>query len=163
MSALFTIDPGVSGTGWVAWEDGDPVAAGVVETLPGRPWEDRTAFVVRQLATAYTALQERTGVKHPVVVCEMMEFYQTGGGSAPWVTGDLQRILVLSGWFCGRVRVPSSQAVFVRPSEWKGQLPKRVVVQRVTKLLGEKVCKKLRLKSHMWDAAGIGLWYLDRL
>jgi hypothetical protein len=160
---MFTIDPGVSGTGWVAWIDAQPVAAGIVETLPGAPWEARTEKVVKHLSKAYELLIVHTGYPHPMVICEMMEFYQTASGSAPWVTGDLQRILVLAGWFCGQVGVPASRVVFVRPSEWKGQLPKKVVTARVTKLLGKETCDRLRLTSHAWDAAGIGLWYLEKL
>jgi len=160
---MFTIDPGVQGTGWASWVGKTPVAAGIVETAADEGWELRLYDVVTALMAAYRDLQRVSQNDHPAIVCEMMEFYGTGGGSAPWATGDLQRILVLSGWFCGRVHARAEDVVFVRPSEWKGQLPKRVVQQRITALLGEELCDHLEVKSHAWDAIGIGLWRLGKL
>lgn len=163
MRAMFTIDPGVQGTGWSSWVGNVPVAAGILETAASESWEERLYVVVKGLQAAYEALVEASKDPHPEIVCELMEFYGTGSGSAPWATGDLQRILVLSGWFCGRVRARPSNVVFVRPSEWKGQLPKRVVNMRIVKLLGSELCDHLKVRTHAWDAIGIGLWRLGQL
>lgn len=149
---MLSIDPGVSGTGWVSWRDARPLRSGIVETAPGSSWQVRAYRVARALAAEYTQLGPS------LVVCELMEFYGTGSGSAPWATGDLQRILVMSGWFIGLVDAKPRDVVLVRPSEWKGQLPKRVVVDRIKRILTPGVCKRVGFVSHSWDAAGIGLW-----
>lgn len=41
---------------------------------------------------------------------------------------------------------------------WKGQLPKDVVIQRIKKLLGTAACYRLGVKTHAYDAIGIGLY-----
>jgi Holliday junction resolvasome RuvABC endonuclease subunit len=43
------------------------------------------------------------------------------------------------------------------PNEWKGQLPKKIVEDRIKKLL-PGIEKMDGLKTHAWDAVGVGLY-----
>jgi hypothetical protein len=49
----------------------------------------------------------------------------------------------------------------ITPREWKGQLPKTVVISRIIKYLGENY--KDAYKADTWDAVGIGLWKMGVL
>lgn len=49
----------------------------------------------------------------------------------------------------------------VTPQEWKGQLPKSIVRDRIIQRLGKG--QVAGVKTHAWDAIGIGLWRLGKL
>lgn len=56
-----------------------------------------------------------------------------------------------------------------KPSEWKGQVPKLVMIERIKERLSpdESACVKLpkdkKFQTDVWDAVGLGLHYLKRL
>lgn len=54
----------------------------------------------------------------------------------------------------------------VRPAAWKGQVPKKVMVNRILKNLSEeeqKILKKVKDNHNVVDAVGVGLWKTKRL
>lgn len=54
----------------------------------------------------------------------------------------------------------------VRPAQWKGQVPKKVMVNRILKNLSEeerKILKTVKDNHNVVDAVGVGLWKLKRL
>lgn len=50
-------------------------------------------------------------------------------------------------------RVSGVLPVFITPEEWKGQLPKKVVLARLAKAFG----KDRKFRDHEADAVGMGL------
>jgi hypothetical protein len=50
----------------------------------------------------------------------------------------------------------------VKPSQWKGQLPKTIVIDRLRRKLGRKQCDDLGIEKDAWDAVGIGMWAQGR-
>lgn len=95
------------------------------------------------------------------LVCEFPEFQSGAGREMGWRKGDLQKLTFLIGSIYWATR---PQVVFfpVSPSKWKGQLPKSVVEHRVIESLGKETCARLKLRTHAWDAAGIGLWAIKQ-
>jgi hypothetical protein len=95
-----------------------------------------------------------------VVTCEFPE-YQTGASrSMGWMRGDLQKLTYLVGVLS---RMSHDQGAVFEPvpvSQWKGQLPKDIVIDRIQQALGTRACTKLGITTHAWDATGIGLWRL---
>jgi len=91
----------------------------------------------------------------PDIVCEYPSWH---GGPLGWQTGDLQKLVflvgVMAGFFSDNHFTP------VTPKEWKGQLPKSVVVRRLIKRFGTGVTATW--ERDMWDAVGIGLWKLGQ-
>lgn len=74
-----------------------------------------------------------------------------------WKTGSLQKLVFLVGVIAGYL--PEDwRIILVTPSGWKGQLPKDVVIRRMTARYGTAVVKTLNVKTHAWDALGIGEW-----
>ena len=153
---LLAIDPGLQGTGVAIWKgDGTvPMFTAVLHSHQprGADWIDRTD----SLALQVRALVKDHDIRH--VVCEFMEMHQSARAQMMWKTGDFQRTLFLIGTFHGVTKHRSTFKV-VPPSEWKGQLPKSVVITRIRKLFGELTCRRLKIESHAWDAVGIGLWH----
>lgn len=157
---MLSIDPGLTGTGYVVWQwwagsvtPAVPIAAGVLTAPAGH---HSLGVRARVLADRLRVLQGN--VEPWTVVCEFPEYQESSGRSMGWRTGDLQRLTFLIGVIAGRTE---GTFIEVTPHVWKGQLPKSVVQQRVINQLGSDVCEMLNLKTHAWDAAGIGLWAIQ--
>lgn len=74
--------------------------------------------------------------------------------------GSVYRLAFLVGYLVRALEPMESEIVL--PVEWKGQLPKAVVQDRVSRILGKQVCEEQNIRTHAWDAVGIGLWRLGR-
>jgi len=161
---MLSIDPGTQSMGWAFWDTGSrdlacrpPDATGLII-----PWRDphNTDWWDRAVEQANGLLYKiPIPAKRLDVYCEMPVFFAgTVGGMAAAGTGSLQKLCFQVGCVAQAVRGLSCFRHFypVLVNEWKGQLPKEVVIQRIKKLLGEKACKDYR--KDMWDAVGIGLW-----
>lgn len=153
--ALLAIDPGLAGTGWALWiepavEDA-PNKVGVIPPFgPRLDLAERCEHIV--MALPYMAHDS-------IVVCEFPEFQGDTGRMMGWRKGDLQKLTFLVGYIAGRLE--QHRFVGVRPSIWKGQLPKSVVEDRITERLGKAWVTASGVKTHAWDAVGIGLWFKD--
>lgn len=102
---------------------------------------------------------------HKVVVCEIPQVYR---GS----TVNPQSLVTLAyraGYLTGLVR--PTHLVQVKPTQWKGQIPKDIHHEQILRQLevGERLvldqCLKNIPKSkhhNVYDAVGLGLWYLQR-
>jgi hypothetical protein len=158
MRALLAIDPGLQGTGLAFWEDRSKLAPSRVYVIRSKADED---WVLRAEAIAVhlrTSFPPRVGERHLTLACELMEMHGSARARMMW-HGDLQRTLVLIGMMTMVMRQHGADRVrLIPPSEWKGQLPKSVVERRIQSTLGRKVCENLEIKTHGWDAVGIGLW-----
>lgn len=156
MSALMAIDPGLQGTGYAIWNTNKKTAPYRVGVLNGGKgdWQTR----VDRIALAIRKLCREENVDR--IICEMMEHYNTASSQMAWSKGDLQRTMFLIGTLHGVTRKQVPYFRLVTPREWKGQLPKSVTIQRVEKALTAKQCRNLGIKTHAWDAVGIGLWHL---
>lgn len=152
---LMAIDPGLQGTGFAIWERDHPRVpqqVGIVRGGSGKDWMRRVDSIASDIAD----LAENYGIRH--IVCEMMEMHQSARAKMAWA-GDLQRTLILIGTIHGRTWPFCPRFTLTPPSEWKGQLPKAVTIRRVRKCVGKENCMRLDIKTHAWDAVGIGLWY----
>jgi len=103
----------------------------------------------------------------------MSEYHQSSGGRRTAVTGDLQKLTFHIGsllkslsWQCC---VSKHKFHVVSPTRWKGQLPKRVAIKRIQKILMKPNCGVIVesipeiLTDHEWDAIGLGLFLLGML
>ncbi len=92
-----------------------------------------------------------------LVFIEEPLFISTAGGRAVAGRGDLVKLTLLAGSYWGAINSLRMETTFVPVRDWKGQLPKKVVEERIRLLLGKKF-RDLTLLDHEWDAIGIGLW-----
>lgn len=168
---LLAIDPGLNSTGWALFGPRDPrvlsqvpIAAGLVTGK--RKNEDvvtRARLSAAELFTKVSQIVARGAFGSPPlrVISEFPDYQATASRTMGWKTGDLQKLALLVGIYAA-VFTPLPFKLVV-PREWKGQLPKDVVIRRITERLGHHECERLQLRMDAWDAVGIGLWQLDEL
>lgn len=163
MQSLLAIDPGLQGTGLALWQRGRLRATTVI-TVRGRSedWLTRCESIVKAVAV-WTRENDDPLADQRRVVCEMMEHHGSARSSMIWRSGDLQRTLVLVGMLARWGSANRKALVeLVPPSEWKGQLPKHIVEARICKRLGRERVQQLGIRTHAFDAVGIGMWALGR-
>lgn len=147
------VDPGSTGLGWATFlpEYMTVYAAGTHDPS-GSNYLERSynaACWVRKLILSQ-------GVD--TVYCEFPEFFQDARGHAAMVNGSALKLTYNVGQIAMVAMDCNCKFQTFAPTTWKGQLPKDAVEQRIRRYLGEDVCKRLGLRSHAWDAVGIGLF-----
>ncbi len=146
-----TIDPGISGTGYALWTDQwHFLHAGILEAPSNLSWEEKAGNIAQQLDTlAWRRKAWKIFIEYP-------QFMQSKGGLVTARSGALVKLSWFVGVLSGVLTDKEVELVTVR--EWKGQLPKNLVVKRINRIMPGN-----HLKSHMFDAVGIGLYKQGRL
>ena len=159
---MLSIDPGLNGTGVVYWFDGVPQRAAVLRPLVGqvrstlKDDEDSLVARARTLTQLVIAVSKAPSTPHTVVI-EFPEFHESIKGRMARSTGSIDRLSFLIGVMVGQM--PNHWRVMLPlVREWKGQLPKDVVIKRMTQCYGKACVTHLGMKTHAWDALGIGEW-----
>jgi hypothetical protein len=160
---MLGIDPGLSGTGLALFERDaqrlmQPVKTEVFTPKKSSGFIDKSLQIINHILYHYVMPGESLIQVHGV-----MEFpaYQEGASrQMGWKTGDLQKLTYLVGAIAHGV--PWCRLTLVMPRDWKGQLPKEVVMNRLIRDLGAETCQRLEVKTHAWDALGIGQHILGR-
>jgi hypothetical protein len=153
---ILCIDPGSRKAGVALFEtDGLLMTAWLAE---GKDWKDTADSVVDKLPI--------NAARITVVVVEKMQIYNSTplAHANDCVTLSLMagRVTGLfSGWIGDR-----TYAYY--PHQWKGQVPKRIMIERIKKKLTPGETSRIKLpkaagkKLDVWDAVGIGLYHLRK-
>jgi len=165
LERVICVDPGLGGTGWALFESistGDkkleaPVLTGVIEAPRNEKWDNRVWSVCSSfggvLASAMTA---NVVIEFPVL------FSGHAKSQSSAARGDLFKLTYLVGGIAQVARQATGNLpILITPSEWKGQLPKDVVIARIKKAYGKKADEFT--KDHEADAVGMGLALQGRL
>ena len=150
---MLAIDPGINGCGVAEFDNGVLGCAYYVPaTERAQAYSSRRAYDMAAKVMAYR--RESSPLVEGWV--EWPQVYRAGRSK-----GDPNDLLLVAG-VAGALGFNS-----VLPAEWKGQLPKEVVMQRVKAALSyyELGCVELPAKSlqhNVWDAIGIGLFACGR-
>ena|SRR3990167_2051606 len=167
--SLIAIDPGLNSMGWAYWKRTVVISGtrrvvqlggqGNIPTRTGLLKAPRSLELTDRARWLAHALAGELRVEMTLFEFEMVsEFPAWHGGSLGWAAGDLQKLVflvgVLAGYFSQNRFTP------VTPGEWKGQLPKAVVIRRLQKRFGPGATQEW--EKDIWDAVGIGLWKLGK-
>jgi hypothetical protein len=151
-----SIDPGISGTGYAIWQESDwkrcvpPVFCGNMYGR-GLDWEERAYSLTMQVEELVKDHKVHT------VYCEYPQHFESLTGRTAEAGGDIIKLAVLVGMFKGMCQFGNwLDFRLITPNDWKGQLPKPIVEARVCLRL--PTLDKSKIKSHTWDAIGIGLY-----
>lgn len=156
---ILFIDPGLVGTGWAffpeCWvplsalpmpEKGyRPTAWGVLKSNQ-TDWQDKA----HQIAGAFDDILfaqsvGMVGIEFPQVWKHSLR------SQASSDSGDLFKLTYLIGLLAGlSAKYTDIKPTIFHPMDWKGQLPKEVVLRRLLKLCGTK------FNNHVADAVGMG-------
>ena len=152
---VLCIDPGIGGTGVAVFRSitkaksrEDAIPPQYTEVFRGASdssWDDQ----VYHIGSAVAGISEFWKVRHTIM--EFPGLWNTGVSHASAASGDLFKLTFLCGVIAQAVH--GYKPILVSPQQWKGQLPKDVVMRRIG------LCfPTLELKDHMADAVGMGLW-----
>lgn len=165
MPALIAIDPGLGSTGWAYWMEMEkgrarpPDRFGLVTPRRDDEFSEWWESAEDRADDLWKAIEKdlKMGLVDIEAVCEMPIFFSgTSGGVAAAETNSLQKLCFLVGVYA---RMLTSHGVRFSPvtvRDWKGQLPKTVVAQRIIDRIGSRNCRGF--KKDIWDAVGIGLY-----
>jgi len=156
---IWTIDPGLQGTGIAVWEPTTwttrkrPVPPVHTETLrSGSSPAIETKMAV--MTHRVKALLRDWPCKEAYI--EKPAFFQSASGLMTASRQDLTKLTLCAGYIWGWLASEGVTVKFVEVHEWKGQVPKTVMAKRVNKLLRQRVNREW--SEHVYDAVGIGLW-----
>jgi hypothetical protein len=156
---LYTIDPGLSGTGWVEWTPRGKIRrAGVLQ----EKLEDANRWWVRGGLMAAKLINILLPLPHSNVVIEFPMYMESVSGLAA-SKGSTLKLAFLIGCYAEALRKRKCVVQLITPMDWKGQLPKDVVINRVHRFYPKDECEEIGIKSHAYDAVGIGLWIRGKL
>lgn len=146
-----SIDPGLD-AGFALWDEA--TWAQCVAPVRADLWRGRgPAWQARAHSVANRFEAEICAGGCVGAYCEFPTFYDNPGGHMVAKRGDLGKLYYVIGALgqvAERLDVPFE---LISVPEWKGQLPKAVVNNRIVQRIGA-----LDIKSHSWDAVGIGLY-----
>lgn len=155
---LLACDPGFAksnATGCACFFDGKLVAAGAISPKADK-LVDRLEEVVRWMG-------EISFAPHATLVIELPKIYP--GPQQKGDPDDVVLLATLAGMIAGRV--PHGELRLPRPQEWKGNVPKDVMLKRIEGRLepAEKAVLEAAKgkRDAILDACGIGMWALQRL
>lgn len=162
--ALVSIDPGTEETGIALYRAGtldDVDVLRVKRTVGNR--EQRASGMGR---LAIDKARGWLGASSGSFVLEYPQIYRHGAGAEVDPDDVLALVLVL-GHVWGTFHGLNGHTIdLVRPATWKGQVPKRIMNNRIVNTLTsaerQLVHDKVRSNHNALDAVGIGLWALRR-
>lgn len=162
MTALISIDPGTEETGIALYRGGTLVDVDVLRVKRSVGAREPRASVMGRLV-----VERAREWKEPFrFVLEYPQVYKHGPGAEVDPDDVLALVLVL-GHVWGTFRgVNGNTMELVRPAGWKGQVPKKIMNNRIVGTLTpserQLVHDKVRSNHNALDAVGIGLWALRR-
>ena len=150
---LIAIDPSLHSTGWAIFGISTmPYQAGLVR--PRKEYRDEE-LITRCLDIGMQLVAIAKANYCTQAIIEFPVFYGEGDTNA----GSIFKLCGCIGAIAGSLNQAGVVVSTVLVPEWKGQLPKDVVIRRLKAILGEQFCSDLGLQKDMWDAVGIGLHY----
>lgn len=142
-----TVDPGLAGTGWALWDNKwELIQCGIVTS--------RKKLTDGKMKDIALNLWDEVAFHPPTMVyIEQPQKFNSAKGDMVANRGDLVKLTRLVGFIEAFFQFRGAQTEMVSIMKWKGQLSKRIVEDRVKRIL-----PKLKAESHAVDAVGIGLY-----
>ena len=119
-------------------------------------WRNGKLITVRRISTHES---------YPPVSLGIFEYPRYYPRSSRSVPNDLIDIGVHTALLCSHL---AERWILVPASVWKGQVPKYVIQNRLRKALSAKELRiitdsHIRPLHDIWDAVGLGYWYINRM
>jgi len=151
---VLIVDPGITGTGVVAWDYTDWVSKDCrwdFKTILIKSSYKQWDFAVKDIVATLKAWTKQMEISKLYI--EFPQAFQSALGQAAINRGDIFKLVFLIG--CIRGALLNSYFISVSPAEWKGQLPKVETQRRLKAILPQKHWVQ---STHLWDAIGISLY-----
>jgi Holliday junction resolvasome RuvABC endonuclease subunit len=155
---LISVDPGLNGTGWAIFNSGKKgislLDVGVITDRKSDSFQKRGENILKDLEVIMD------GREMFELAVEFPSFFQSSHGEMVARRGDLVKLAWFVGVISGAVIARDMPLRIVEVNEWKGQLKKDVVIRRIERKFPE--VSEHKIKTHAWDAVGIGLYCLGK-
>ena len=157
--AYVSLDPGLHHFGVALWSfSGELVKAYLAKSCYEITAEPKWLYLGDEIAQQI--LMECSNIRHSV--CEIPQVYSRSKSK-----GDPNTLVELACAGATALTALGGMPHVVKPAEWKGQLPKVVVEERCKIHLSKDEQKNIvlpikSLRHNVWDAIGIGLFFLEK-
>ena len=154
--ASISIDPGVNACGVAVWES---VSNGNT-LIYARLIKSQSAGAKAMVESVANNLDLRT---YDVLAIELPQIYVRSRSKGD--PNDLIQLALVVGAFVQRF---TGTVVMYKPHEWKGTVPKKIMIERILKRLSNDEKSRIQkapnsLLHNTVDAIGIGLYHTKRL
>lgn len=171
MKRVLAIDPSINEFGWAVFIDKKLVDFGLIKpslknysskfiynkNLKGINSFD---FVIKSEIIYKEVNKIINQYKINCLVLEMPQYWAVGGFISR-ESGAMSKLHFLCGYICS---INVDEFVILRPHEWKGQLSKKVVKNRLNKKIDKisekKIDSLLKLNHNILDAIGLGYKFI---
>jgi len=152
---ILAIDPSINHIGWAIMEPSGIIRSGTVNAPP----MTKASEVVRISWMIETLDEAVLQIPYDVIVIERPETWGSFKSQASRGSGDLQLLTLVVGalMYWASTIISVEDVHLIKVTAWKGQLPKRVVQERMEKKYNCKFGS-----DHESDAVGIGDYYLSK-
>lgn len=156
---IVALDPGIGGknaTGWAVFRDAYLVGAGLL-TSAEKSVEGRITGQLKEARAQMLCGLDQLVIEVPVIYPHSKQLAKPA---------DIVHLSLLAGALMGAL--DAEVTIMIEPSQWKGQLPKNVIEERVMEALCENERRCLgqlpKTKRHnAVDAVGLGLHHTRRV
>lgn len=150
---LIAIDPGVRATGIAVYDSCRELAAAWLSC--GDSWTETAIAARNELVTCYAP---QLLAKAEIAIEVPQIYVQAKLKGDP---NDLVDLALMAGCLVGLLAAPGTRVTNYRPRQWKGQVPKDVMVERIKAKLSPDERARIALPSkglehNVYDAIGIG-------
>ena len=171
-----TIDPGLTGTGCALFQT--PAFYSTDAGVQAASLDPEKALDLYSTAQEWTQRATDIGLrqcsnilrKYDVVevLIEYPRYFNSPVGDMAARRGDINKLVYLIGLISGQaVLIGEAKGIktevkLIDVLTWKGQLSKKMVIERIKEMQPELASPKFKKLQHAWDAIGIGLWAQGR-
>lgn len=152
-----SIDPGIRGCGIVIWDDdlwGEsyPITSYVLDpNIYKSDWVYICADMHKELSKIFNTFNVKK------VYCEFPQYFGSDIGHAATSDGKIYKLSCFVGMVMGTIFEIGGTFNPVYVTDWKGQMTKEAVIKRIKRKMPQWETYVPNMKSHAWDAFGIGL------
>lgn len=150
---LMSVDPSINNLGMAIWDEDNK------KLLTWQYIHPKIKSRTNEFEKSYSMLLQlkEWGAKYEVnkIICEVPEHWAVAGFEAR-ETGSIAKLCFVCGLIYS-MRLEVDEMILVKPREWKGQLPKEVVANRLFDEYMEKYeLDMVKLNPNVMDGIAIG-------
>jgi hypothetical protein len=153
---LMSIDPSINNLGLAIWDLDDKKLIAHLLIHPHKTFSDNEYDKSYSMCFIIKEWKERYGVNK--IICEVPDHWAVAGFEAR-ETGSMVKLAFVCGMIYS-LRFDLEEMKVVKPKEWKGQLPKKVVANRLQDQYIQYGIDMTKLNENVMDAIGIGHYYI---
>lgn len=152
---ILSIDPSINFCGYAIHKNKDLYECKLLRSLSvHKDFIDKSKYMVNNLKDTVSKLLALKG--KVIIITEIPQYWGVAGFMAR-ESGAIAKLMFL----CGMIVSISNTVITLTPQDWKGQLPKDVVNNRLRKIY--PTINIAKLNHNIVDAIGIGNFYIKEM